>query len=359
MLRHKGKDEKMTALEVRLKDKEYRITVGEGLLSSIEKYINLERRVLIVTDCGVPEEYAKAVAGKAKEVKTLTLPMGEGTKSFSSLERITEAMLELQMGRKDAVVAVGGGVIGDLTGFAASMYMRGIDFYNVPTTLLSEVDSSVGGKTAINFNGIKNVVGAFYQPKAVVIDTKTLETLPDKRFAEGMGEVIKMAATSDAELFSYIEDTVIREPSCAAAIGKLRKNAEIIIEGALKIKRAVVEEDELETGLRKVLNFGHTLGHGIESVEADSDLFHGECVALGMLPMCSPEARSRITRVLKAIGLPTEYNKGTDSALALVSHDKKCSHGEIDVVYVEKIGSFEFIKMTIDEFKNKVKTVFK
>ena len=336
----------MTTLHLNLGDRGYDITVGKDLLSSADKYFNLNRKVFVLTDSGVPKEYAEKIAKLAKSSRIYTVDEGEESKSFTTLENVVGAMMDFEMTRADALVAVGGGVVGDLGGFAASIYMRGVDFYNVPTTLLSQVDSSIGGKTAVNLGGAKNVVGAFYQPKAVLIDTDTLKTLPDRQISAGLAEVIKMAATSDASLFELLEREDFNEDT-----------AEKIILGALKIKKSVVEEDEKEKGLRKILNFGHTLGHGIEADGKMSTLYHGECVAIGMIPVSSKEVKDRLIPLLKKFSLPTTYAQ-TDAALSYVSHDKKASGDGIDIILCEKLGSFKIQKMSFSEFYELVKKNF-
>lgn len=300
---------------------------------------NLKRKVFILTDTGVPREYSEKIKSMASDAVIYTVPMGEGAKSFSVLEGVLSAMLDFNMSRADVLIAVGGGVVGDLGGFAASVYMRGIDFYSVPTTLLSQVDSSIGGKTAINLGSVKNTVGAFHQPRGVLIDTDTLDTLPKRQIAGGLAEVIKMAATFDGELFERLENE-----------GFTKENREEIITAALKIKGKVVEEDERESGLRKVLNFGHTLGHGIESSLGLGALLHGECVALGMMPVAFGEAKGRIYSLAKALGLPMDYEYDISAALAPIVHDKKQEGGKISVILVDKIGSFRIEKMSITEF---------
>ena len=338
----------MTSINLNLGDRGYTVTVGKGILSSADKYFNLDRKVFIVTDSNVPEEYAIAVSKRCKSSTIYTVAEGEGSKSLSTLEALLTEMMNFGMKRGDAAIAVGGGVVGDLTGFAASVYMRGIDFYNVPTTLLSQVDSSIGGKTAVNLGETKNIVGAFHQPKAVLIDTDVLKTLPKRQIGAGLAEALKMSMTSNAELFDFFENEKITEDSY-----------EKIITDALMIKKAVVEADEKETGLRKILNFGHTLGHGIEAESGLSALYHGECVALGMIPVCSDEVRKRLLPILKKIGLPTEYNGNLDAALSFVSHDKKATSDGLDVIFVEEIGSYEIKKMTAEDFSSLVKRNFK
>ena len=242
----------------------YDIVVERGALSRAGSYLNLNRRVLVATDTGVPSEYARTVAEQCREGIICTVDMGEGTKSLETFSRLLSVMLEHGFSRRDCVVAVGGGVVGDLSGFAASAYMRGIDFYNIPTTLLSQIDSSIGGKTAVNFGGVKNIVGAFYQPKQVLIDPELLKTLPPRQISNGLAEAIKMALTSDRELFDLFEN------------GDVESSIDEIIIRSLNIKKSVVEQDEKESGLRRILNFGHTVGHGIESSEGMSELYHGE-----------------------------------------------------------------------------------
>ncbi len=339
----------MTTLHLELPGGSYDITVFSGGLSSVGKIFNLERRVLILTDDGVPEQYAETVLSQARCGRILTLPMGEGTKSMDGLSRVLGAMCEDGMTRGDCVVAVGGGVVGDLAGFAASCYMRGIDFYNIPTTVLSQVDSSVGGKTAINFNSIKNIVGAFYQPKGVLIDTALLSTLDKRQVSSGLAEALKMSLTSDPVLFDMFES--LSRP-------EIEERIEEIIIRALSIKSDVVSRDEREGGLRRVLNFGHTLGHGIEAEEELRGLTHGECVALGMIPMCSPEVRERLIPVLEKLSLPTAYRGNLDAALSFVTHDKKCTEGGVSIILVDKVGSFEIKRVSTQEFAQLIKKVF-
>ena len=311
----------------------YDIVLERGSLKKAGQLLELDRRVLVVTDEGVPPEYAGCVASRCREAIVVTVPRGEGSKSFEQLERLLSAMLEASFTRGDCVVAVGGGVVGDLSGFAASCYMRGIDFYNIPTTLLAQVDSSVGGKTAVNFGGVKNIVGAFYQPKKVIIDPETLKTLERRQLMAGLAEAIKMAATSSAELFELIEKSE-----------DLDADLPEIIRRSLCIKRDVVEQDPKENGLRRILNFGHTVGHAVEGFNKGK-LLHGECVALGMPPMCSGEALERVTKVLKKYGLPTEIEQSADELMPYLKHDKKMTADLVKVVLVDKIGQFRICDM--------------
>ena len=320
-------------MRVELSERSYDIHIGRGLIHKVSEIFCLDRRVLILTDSGVPKEYSERVKAVCREATILTLPDGEGSKSIDGFSKVLSAMIDLGMTRTDCLVAVGGGVIGDLGGFAAASYMRGIDFYNIPTTLLSQVDSSIGGKTAINLGGVKNIVGSFYQPKGVIVDPDLLATLPERHMANGMAEVIKMAVSFDADLFQKIEN-----------------GADIleIIEGALKIKKTVVESDEKESGLRRALNLGHTLGHAIEAT--DGSLYHGECVAIGMMAVCSDEVKARLVPLLKKCGLPTEYKGDINSSLNKITLDKKGDGDEIHIIYVDEIGSYRTEKQKIRDF---------
>ena len=333
-------------IPVRLGDASYDIEICRGAISlAAEKIMKKDRKVCVVTDSGVPREYSERLLSDLGEGAILcVIPAGEENKSFDSLFSVLRAMLAAGFSRSDAVVALGGGVVGDLAGFAAATYMRGIDFYNIPTTLLSQVDSSVGGKTAVDLDGYKNTIGAFHQPKAVFIDPDLLATLPRRHISNGLCEALKMGATSDPVLFGLFEEgDVLSSPELI----------EEIIVRAVSAKRDVVELDEREGGLRKVLNFGHTLGHAIESASGLS-LLHGECVALGILPMCEGDSlRKRIKRALEGIGLPTDANlhiSDKNAVLEALAHDKKStSGGRISAVLLRDIGDFEFASLTPEE----------
>ena len=322
----------------------YDIVLERGALGRADKYFNLDRSVLVVTDDGVPREYSETVASLCREAMILVLPQGEKSKNFDNYKKILEALVGADFTRSDCVVAVGGGVVGDMAGFAAASFMRGIDFYNIPTTVLSEVDSSIGGKTAIDFCGLKNIIGAFQQPKGVIVDVDTLSTLSDRMISNGLAEALKMAATHDKELFDIFEN------------GQPLENLEEIIERSLRIKKSVVESDEKESGVRRVLNFGHTVGHAIES--NTPSLYHGECVALGMLPMCSQSVRERLVSIFRKLNLPIETECDYQRIIDAMRHDKKMSGDSISAVFVDEIGSFRIEKLPFDEFCERIKAVY-
>ena len=320
-------------LTMELGDDSYDIVVERGALKRAGELLNLDRKVFIVTDSGVPAVYAETVAARCRESRIFTFPRGEASKNMDTFREMLGAMLEASLTRGDCVAAVGGGVAGDMAGFAAACYMRGIDFYNIPTTLLSQVDSSIGGKTAIDFNGVKNIVGAFYQPKKVIIDPDTLDTLDKREMGAGLAEAIKMAATSDPELLSFIESST-----------DLESDISRIIMGALLIKKNVVEQDPHEHGMRKILNFGHTVGHAIESYYKGKYL-HGECVAMGMMYMCAPQVRERLEAVLRRYDIPVSCDAGADELMPYVKHDKKMGAGTISVIYLPQVGKAEIRKI--------------
>lgn len=316
----------------------YNIELERGNLAKAGELLNLNRKVMIITDEGVPRAYAETIAEQSKEAYIKLVSQGEDSKSLQTAEEILREMLEHGFSRKDCVVAVGGGVVGDLGGFVASLYMRGVDFYNVPTTVLSQVDSSIGGKTAVNLAGIKNIIGAFYQPKAVLIDPDTLNSLSERQIVNGLMEAIKMGATSDKELFElFLND-------------EWKENLDIIIEKALRVKKYVVEQDEKESHLRKILNFGHTIGHGFESA-AHGRYLHGECVALGMLYMSSEEVQEQLSEIYEKIGfeVPEFYTFDLEEVKEAITHDKKASDQSCSVVYVSEIGNGIIEEWSMDE----------
>ena len=323
-------------LRMELGDRSYDIVVERGCLQKAGQLLDLHRKVCIITDEGVPAQYAKTLAAQCKDPVIVTVDAGEETKTMDTVTKICRVLLERGFSRKDCVAAVGGGMVGDLAGFAAAAFMRGIDFYNLPTTLLSQVDSSIGGKTGVNLDGVKNIVGAFWQPKGVLIDPDTLSTLSPRLYAEGMAEAVKMALTSDAALFEKLEQ------------GDLP--VEQVLEGALAIKKSVVEQDERESGLRKLLNFGHTIGHGVESA-ARGSLYHGECVALGMVPMCGREVRARLIPLLERLGLPTACDLDKEAIWQAMQHDKKSSSSGFSAVFVEKPGQGFVKQVSFAEMK--------
>ena len=323
-------------LNMELGERSYDILIERGCLQQAGQLLHLNRKVCIVTDEGVPRQYVEKLAAQCESPVIVTVDAGEETKTMETVTKLCRVMLERGFSRKDCVAAVGGGMVGDLAGFAAACFMRGVDFYNIPTTLLSQVDSSIGGKTGVNLDGVKNIVGAFWQPQKVLIDSDTLDTLSPRLYAEGMAEAVKMALASDEKLFEQLEQ------------GDLP--VEELLYGALSIKKTIVEQDEREGGIRKLLNFGHTIGHGVESA-AKGSLYHGECVAIGLLPMCSQPVRARLQPVLERLGLPTSTDLDKEQIWQAMQHDKKSNSAGFSAVFVNQPGKAYAKNITFAEMK--------
>lgn len=329
-------------IPVSLKNNSYDIILEKGALKKAGELLNIKGKALVVTDSGVPEKYARTLLSQLENAFLFCFPQGEENKNTETLLSICKELLEKDFTRTDCVIALGGGVTGDMAGFASAIYMRGIDFYNIPTTLLSQVDSSVGGKTAVDFCSAKNLLGAFHQPKKVIIDPELLSTLDERQISNGFAEAVKIAVTSDEKLFEIFES------------GKAGEKIEEVIFRAVNAKRNVVEKDEKESSLRRVLNFGHTIGHAIESSAGLGELLHGECVALGMLPMCGEEIRPRVENALKSVGLQTKYSYDKDAVKAFLKHDKKASGNSVNIVLSDKIGSFRFEKVSLSQLEEMI-----
>jgi 3-dehydroquinate synthase len=344
-----------TVVRVSLAERSYEIRIGSGLLEAVGPLVGLEltaRHAVIVTDPNVRSPHADRVMASLGEtgVRTsgLLVAAGEQTKSPEHLVRLWSEMLESGADRKSVVVAVGGGVIGDLAGFLAATFGRGVRFVQVPTTLLAMVDSSVGGKTGINLPAAKNIIGAFWQPSGVLIDTDTLKTLPEREYRSGLAEVVKYGVILDADFFAYLEANV------DGLIGRDPDVLKLIIARSCWLKAGVVERDEREeTGLRAVLNYGHTFCHAIESVAGYGQYLHGEAVAIGMV--CASRLAERLGRIdseltarqealLAKLGLPTAVlGLDSDELVAAMRHDKKAEHGELKFVLPTKLGHVEVV----------------
>ena len=331
-------------LTMKLNRSGYDIILKRGCLRNLHQFTNVQnRKVFVLTDSGVPAQYAQMVAAQCPTSTVYTVPQGEGSKSLKVYGQVLQAMLEFGMTRKDLLVAVGGGVVGDLGGFCAATFMRGIEFAQCPTTTLSQVDSSIGGKTAVDLGETKNIVGAFWQPCVVLIDPDTLDTLPRRQYVNGLAEALKAGIIADPELFALFEK------------GPVEDNIEEIIYRSLQVKKRVVEQDERETGMRACLNFGHTIGHGIEAVKGirgrrTNGLYHGECVALGMLPMIEDKQLVKRTRaVMRTLGLPVRTGVDKHKVLGYMQHDKKSRGDSITVIKVPGLGCWRADKIAVSE----------
>jgi len=342
---------RMITVNVELGERAYPIHIGADLIGQTALFAPhiAGNSVTIVTNTTVDPLYGDtlraALAPLGKQVSTVVLPDGEAYKNLETLNLIFDALLGSRADRKTTLIALGGGVIGDMTGFAAACYMRGVPFIQVPTTLLSQVDSSVGGKTGINHPLGKNMIGAFYQPQAVIADIGALHTLPERELAAGIAEVIKTAAIKDAEFFEWIEaniDALNRRDDDARAHAVKR---------SCEIKASVVASDEREGGRRAILNFGHTFGHAIEAGLGYGEWLHGEAVGCGMvmaadlsvrLGKLDEAARRRLVRVIEAAKLPvTAPQLGDDRYVDLMKIDKKAEAGEIKFILLTRFGATE------------------
>ena len=324
-----------TKLTMNLGPRSYEIILRRGALQNLYQFANLNRRVAVVTDSGVPPLYARQVADQCREAAIITVPQGEASKSLKTLESVLQQMLDAGLGRGDLVIAVGGGVVGDLAGFAAAVYMRGIDFINCPTTTLSMIDSSIGGKTAVDLGDTKNVVGAFWQPRLVIVDADTLATLPRRHFVNGLAEAVKAGLLADPELFGIFEN------------GDVDAGIDAIIYHSLKFKKGIVEQDETEHGARRALNFGHTIGHAFELAGHYQTWTHGQGVAAGMvqaaqlgvaLGITPPEVVEQIQNTVQKFGLPIHIPCPWETMVEAVGLDKKRSGDSISLIVLEQLG---------------------
>ncbi len=335
--------------------KTYEIIIEKGIMQECGAYIkkvSSAKKVCVITDSNVAPLYLdRVVSGLEKEgyeVFSFIFKAGESSKTTAVIVEMVEFLAEKGLTRKDLVVALGGGVCGDMAGFAAAVYLRGIDFVQIPTTLLSQVDSSVGGKTGVDLPQGKNLCGAFHQPVLVLIDPLALHTLSDHYFSDGMGEVIKAGCIKSAQLFEKIENKDVKE------------NIEEIIFECVDIKRGVVERDEKEQGERALLNFGHTIGHGIEKLHNFSGVSHGEAVGIGMLMISGEKAgltekgtADRIKAVLEKYNMKTSDNHSAESIIEAMQSDKKRTLNGINFVMLKSIGN-SFIYPVENEKINKL-----
>ena len=339
-------------------DRSYAIHVGSGILGQLGSLLAAagSGRAVVIADVAVVEPHAATVVAGLEQAgldaNLLTVPSGEASKSLVEAGRLWESLAQLGIDRQTVVVAVGGGVVGDLAGFIAAGFARGIPCWQVPTTLVAQVDSAIGGKTGINLRAGKNLVGAFWQPRGVIADIDTLATLPNREFISGLAEVVKYGMILDADFFAWLEDNttavVTREPAAISHI--VRRSAEL--------KAFVVERDEREqTGLRACLNYGHTFAHAFETATGYGTLLHGEAVSLGMVAAARLAAdlgrideavATRQRRLLEQFGLPvvtdTLHGISDDTLLAIMARDKKALHGRLRFVLPDRIGQVELIK---------------
>ena len=311
-------------LRVNLRENSYSIVLGNNLIKNIDKYYSLNSKVLVVTDSNIPSLYSDLITNKCKEGYQYIIKEGEESKNINNYLEINKFLLDNNFSRHDLIIAVGGGVVGDLSAFVASTYKRGINFINVPTSTLAMIDSSVGGKTAINFEGVKNALGSFYQPKLVVIDFDVLKTLNERHFNNGLVEALKMGLLFSEELLNLFNNQ--------------KENIEKIITKSIEYKIKVVEQDELELNERRVLNLGHTFGHAFE---ISNKCLHGEGVAKGLMYVINnPLLKIRVKSILNKLNIPLNYFIDKEEVFNLIKNDKKRNDDKISLVKVNYIERY-------------------
>lgn len=334
-------------MEVKTRNYTSTIILERDCRKHISDYINLNRKIMIISDEGVPSQYVETIQSQCANSYVYIVEQGEGAKSLKNVEKICIKLYELQFDEQDLIFAVGGGVVGDLSGYVASIYKLGIPYVSLPTTTLSQVDSSIGGKTAVNLDHVKNIIGSFCHPEVVFIDLNTLATLSHRQYYSGLVESLKAGMIRDPKLFELFENNK------ADFNGDMPPHdLEEIIERSLLIKRDIVEADEKEQGLRKLLNFGHTFGHAIESIYDLHVLTHGESVGIGMMMILKNETiKEQLKEILIKMKMPYEANYEKEEILRYITNDKKAEGDMIDIVQVDKIGKGYIKKISIKELE--------
>jgi 3-dehydroquinate synthase len=333
----------MSKITVRLKAVKYDIIIQNNLLDFVENYLNMNQLTLVVTDEVVGPLYLHKLKSKffKSNFFSYTIKSGESSKNFNECSSIINYMIKEKLTKDTQIIALGGGVVGDLAGFVASIYLRGVSFVQIPTTLLSQVDSSIGGKVAVNTDTLKNSIGSFYQPSIVLIDPTVLSTLPPRELRSGMAEVIKMAALLDAKLFTLLktEDALL--------------HLEEIITKTLKLKKHIVELDPYDQNLRQILNFGHTIGHAIESHYNYKKYLHGEAVAIGMVKITDhPMIKKELIEVLSKYNLPISDSYNGSELYKYIANDKKVSNSSINLIKLEDIGKYKIERVKLVDLFN-------
>lgn len=327
-------------LYVNLENHNYNVIIKNKLIDNIDDYIKLNSKIIIMYDENIPNHFLNIILSKYNNIYTYEVKSGEKSKSFVVYNNILKTLIDLNFSRNDYIIAFGGGVVGDLSGFVAATFKRGCHFINIPTTTISMIDSSIGGKVAINFENIKNVVGTFYQPEQVLIDPLLLESLDKRHFYSGLVEALKAGIIGDKKLYQLFKDNIFVE------------NIEEVIYRSLVVKKKFVEIDQFDHGIRKMLNFGHTIGHAIESYYHLGEVYHGEAVAIGMVYMIDNiNLKADVKNILKNMNINLNLDINIDKLYEFIKNDKKANSNMISLIKVKDIEEVEIIDVEIKELK--------
>ena len=325
---------------VNLQKNKYDVIIKDNLLDEVANFVEPNKKYFIISDEGVPSSYINRVSNLLKGSEYYIVAKGEKSKSLATYHKILKYLLTGNYCKSDYIIALGGGVVGDLAGYVAATYKRGMNFINIPTTTLAMVDSSIGGKVALNLEGVKNCIGTYYHPQVVLIDPKVLETLPKRHINNGMIEALKTGLIGDVEIFNIFERNEY-----------LKKIKEVIYR-SLKVKAAIVEKDEKEKKLRKILNFGHTFGQAYESYFKMKEYLHGESVGLGLLTICKNESYLPVLKeILNRMNIKSIPFVDEDIMIGYIENDKKCDNGMVDAVFVKNIGEAQIKSVSLEELR--------
>jgi len=329
----------MIKINIPIEENPYEVIISRGILNEIDTYIDINRQIVIITDDFIPKVYLNTIKEKMLNPLVFEVPQGESSKSMEIAYSIIDEMVDSKITRKCLIIALGGGVVGDLAGFISSIYMRGVDFIQIPTTLLSQIDSSIGGKVGINSSNMKNSIGSFYQPKVVLIDPNTLKTLAQKEIHNGIGEMIKYGLIAGKALFIDVCEK------------NIFLNIEDYIEKCIKIKKNLIVKDVFDNGERQLLNFGHTIGHAIEQFSR-YNILHGEAVSIGMAKMAIDKPYyTKLIEVLDKYSLPYDYEYDVETLYNFIKTDKKASENTINLVLVDEVGKGYIKNISINKIK--------
>ena len=334
-------------LSVNLDSTNYDIHIEKGVLNKISNFLDVKKRYAIITDEGVPTQYLKKVKEQLPDALTIVIPQGEESKSLERVDTVCRQLLQRHFGRNDVLIALGGGVVGDLVGFIAAIYMRGISYISIPTTTLAQIDSSIGGKTAINFRSRKNILGSFHQPALVLIDPETLVTLSERQFNSGLIEALKAGLLKDKALYQIFLNEEEKE------------RIEEVLYRSLVVKKELVESDEKENGVRKLLNYGHTVGHALESYYDMNDLYHGEAVCNGLLAMTkNKEILQEIKTIATRLNIEMKEGFKVSDLMKYIQDDKKHIDQGVSIIVLNDYETPEIIEISYTELEKELENYY-